>query len=519
MTLDQEKNRIEELLSEIADEGDSRAAVTALEELLADRPELQQHYAKSVSTHLLLRAELSLGGTQFRPLFEPAATSAAPPLSPPVATPHSQKTPGLRIKTPGGLFSHALAATFAAIAATALISVYGGSAWREKASRLPTAIPVGGITMSDDGILIRNALMLNRVERLTRTNSLNSLLLPTTDSDSSDAFTLCSGSVWMEYAPYKKERGYLLTLAPGQSMDVLVHTNALCANVLGVMEVSPAGELMGRSLSFTNVIEGGTSPVPLLPESIGRFSDINLGTTNRYFLFTGTHKVLDQIDSEEWYASDYETQLLTDELLVLGWDDSGFTETTPAPGESSADSFDADCDYDDIRVVVRFNPPSKAVEADGDSKLYTPAPRTNSSADKAPLGEGYIVDIRPNEMALLLVSSNANKQNRLQVIDDATEEIVWTHRCRCHALQHYPDQSVYLIENPSNTVRRYRLSGQVLADSASYSEQGPWLETAHNVVATSDRVVTVGFEDGLEPGHVEDWHEMRVDIHWFADER
>lgn len=522
-----ERRRLERLVSSLCDEGATRERLTELEALLLDRPDLQDEYARLMRVDFMLSHEFKLSrvtsNENKRSLH--GVLSAEDGAAYQVGARHANEvsvTTGVGCPKRGALLATQatrIAATllFATAASVALWFVAQSSERRIDLRHADLQVAFG-----EDGIVIRDFEVLSRLEQLNRTKQLASVTLPlltacdAAESSAKNLVTLCSGAAWMDYSPDHRERGYLLSLPPGVRMDVLIDANASCHNSLSVVELKDAGRMTGRTLSFTNQVEGATKSLEYFADTIGEFSELNDGSDKRFYLITGTHKLIDENDKAHWRASDFRVHFEQSDTLVLGWDDSGYrgegpsAVADPPAGAESTIASKADRDFDDMRAVFRFSGPG--IHPPQRDLSFAPQPQAESASaelrDKA-----FFLDVRPGEEALLLLSSHASLNNQLQVIDAETRQLIWRHHSADSHLVSAGQQTVYLIRNHGETVQRFALQGKFQS-----GDDHPWEESQYRIVTDSQRTTILGFEDNVLGEKDPDWNDIRVDIHRFASE-
>ena len=262
-----------------------------------------------------------------------------------------------------------------------------------------------------EGFTVVDFRTMKVLSRLTRTSLLTSMLLPHCHSSETDEITLCSGVAWMERSPGNKERGCLVALPPGTMLDLYVDTDAEDQDALAVVEMDPLGHMTGGKISFSNVREGTDDTTKRRAGCIGNYSVFNDSSFTKYFLFAGSHVLPKQAVDESWYQSDYQVQYESDDLLVIGWDDSGYSDV-PKP---TYGDFTPDRDFNDIRAILRFSRPGES-RPKSTGVEYIPQPqRSGTILDES--DKGYIFDVKPGEQAVILVGASASLPNSTYVIE------------------------------------------------------------------------------------------------------
>lgn len=519
-----EIKRLEELYSELVDGRRDASTVGELEALLLDREDLQEYYAGLVRTHLLLQCELSMGGGGKSPVLPSNATPAG--------------ARGVRVEEAScqGLAellaedTHKLRrprrdlTLFAALAVSVLIALWFG-AWVASPNRPVTLADAGELLQ--DGLMIRDSNTLGKIEQLNRTGDLSGLLLPHAGANSPQT-TLCSGSAWMQFAPPRVGRGYLVELPPGRQMDVTIESLAEFYNSLSVVELDAYGRMTGRTLSFTNRAEEDPedeeSSVSI--ESIGQFSEWNDTKQTKFYLFSGAYQLQSGDETSPWRDSDFRVHLNLSDVLVIGWDDSGYlpssSDSEAAPASLTSTSANSplpssgstlpDRDFNDIRVVFRFSTPSTPARGYGTVNYF---PESTLDETMTLSGDEYTLDVRPGERALLMFSCDAGLDNSMRLVEEETGRVIWRNIWRPRkekAIQ--AEQNVYFIRNDGDTVRRYALHGRFLPKDADGGSDDAWQRLAYRVLGDEHHRVVIGYEDSVSSQVNLDWNDVRVDVHW-----
>ncbi|TWT74525.1 hypothetical protein Pla123a_33480 [Posidoniimonas polymericola] len=504
MDLSKQKE-LERVFSSCADDGPTPEQAAKLERLLRDDPDLQEHYAKLVGVHVLLDAEVRLSGRRAQLPLD----GAAPATCELVAT-HINADLG-RTRSPW--FTPSVLATLAA----ALVAAFwlgrstndtGPPAAQSRPARTAAAEDL----LREDGLVISNDESLARLGYLLRDAGITSVRLPRCGGSADQQFTLCSGAAWYDRPARKKERGYLVSLRPGERMDVYFDTDAMGRNSLAIAEFDASGKLTGRTLQFNNLPSGVSKVRQSRAGMVGEFSEWNDSPYSRHYLFTGSHMLYDGLEEEVWRQSDFEVSLDHDGLMVLGWDDSGYSGMLR---EGEHDS-PPDRDYNDIRAMIKFTSADSGVHGTEQSVSYYPLPEP-SDIRANPDARGYIIDVRPGERVLLAASSDARWQNSLQIIEADSGRVVWRHdgSAPVQGARQQRNRGAYVITNHSDRARRYFIYGRHRRPSEDSDDA--WIDTDFEVLASDDRSAVVGFNDTSGSLPADDWDDLRVVARWFGD--
>ena len=472
----------------------------------------------AMDLHMLLDFEFDLSMQQFQPVVPRAERPATRNIS-------SVGDQCLALSTRIGHDAAVLARKISgrayiweAIAAAAVLAMLVGSyaMWRSSELQQPTTFtyspaeshrPTRESQDQQDGFVVRDAQSLRVISRLTKTPSLTSLRLPQCACDEPVGITLCSGTAWIEKSPKQRERGYVVAVAPGHQMDVFVYSDAAFQNGVSIVEIDDEGRMTGSAISFSN-LEKGNATGKSRVGCIGNYSEFNDRKTPKYYLLTGSHLSPHKTADESWRLSDFKVQYDSSDIMVIGWDDSGYIET-----ESG---FRPDRDFNDLRAIMRFSQPGSMMQSsspvisysrDVDGELSLAGPETT----------GYPIDVRPNEALVLLISSSAMLQNSVRVVDLPSRKILWhddgppVDSSDVHDI----DRGVYVVRNFSANVRRYEIQSQCAQQTDFGKLQ--WQDNPYKAFADGDRSVIVGFEDSFDVKDNVDWNDIRVYARWLSD--
>jgi hypothetical protein len=515
------------LLSQIADEGGSREVVEQLAALLVDRPDLQEHYAQAMRLHMMLTHEMSLSSPALKPVVPPRQECRyAQELGDECSIPEElmvslDRDPVLNERSGGRqAWSLWIMATTAAVLS---MVAFGYGVWLAgKGFGVRTSSHIFTADLDPDtdsertiidgvGLMVRDARTMKVVSRLTRTSLLTSMVLPNCLSSDSREINLCSGVAWMERSPGDKERGYLLALPPGTMLDLYVDTDAEDQNALALVEIDPFGRMTGGTISFSNVMEGNDDATKRRAGCIGNYSVFNDSSFTKYFLFAGSHVLPRQAAEQSWYQSDYQVQYESEDLLVIGWDDSGYSDV-PQP---TYGDFTPDRDYNDIRAILRFSRPGES-RVKGSSVVYSPQPRSDLPILDAS-NDGYVFDVKPGEQLVVMVSASALMPNSMYVMELPSRQVMWKLDgiSSNGVLSQDMEKGTLIIRNDGDTVRQYQLYGRY-QPGATVGDTA-WQALPYKVLAEGDGSVTVGYEDSIGLSKNIDWNDIRVHARWFSE--
>jgi hypothetical protein len=513
-----EQAEIDRLVSEIADIGTSAECVERLDAILRNRRDLQEYYASTMALHMLLDFEFDLSMQQFQPVVPRAERSPRQNIAAvgdqclALSTRIGRDAASLARKVRGRTY------VWQAIAAAAVLTTLavGYILWRTEDLQQPVPFvyspaelhkPARDVHGQQDGLVVRDAQSLRVISRLTKTPSLTSLRLPQCPSNEPVGITLCRGTAWMEKAPMQRERGYVVAVAPGYQMDVFVYSDAAFQNGLSVVELDEEGHMTGSAISFSN-LEKGKATAKSRVGCIGNYSEFNDRKTNKYYLLTGSHLPPHKLVEDSWHLSDFKVQYDSSDIMVIGWDDSGYIESDAG--------YLPDRDFNDLRAILRFSQPGAVPPSSSPVVSYS------RETDNEPLLAtseitGYPIDVRPNEALVVLVSSSARLQNSIRVVDAPSRKILWHDDgppIDASSIQDI-DRGVFVIRNFSANVRRYEIQSQCARQTENGKLQ--WQDNPYQAFADGDQSIVVGFEDSVDETDNVDWNDIRVYARWLSD--
>ena len=523
-----EQNRIDQLLADIADEGASRDRIEELSDLLCNRADLQQYYLLASGLHILLEHEFELA-QQGRLIAdfvdEPNSRddrAKAHGFMTHLRVNHSPSpSSGVTRKRSWRRPSRQEAMIGVAVAATVLIGVFS---W-VRSFGVSTPSPNGPVVHSESAhpsddrnalrsvdLVIRDSVALNFVSNVIRTDAITSLQLPRHSPKDLQPLTLCSGTAWMERGPGEHERGHVVELLPGCRFDLYVDANAGIYNSLAVIELDDQGRITGAS-SFDNLIDGDLSNASRRWGAIGTLSEFNRTSASKYYLLTASHILAPRSADDAWHQSDFKVLTNSNDHLVVGWDDSGFS---PRQQRKTA-GFLSDGDFDDIRAIVRFSRPRSKANALVNGVAYTPPAEPLGLVEN---GEeiGPLIDVKPGEEVMLVLSSSSAVANRFQVIDSQSRQIIWERAgwpFNDVNVRQSTVEGAFVIRNLSNAVRQYELRTQYA--QPDLAARGEWKEGGFIVRPNGSRSITAVFGNhGPKPTT---WATPGVNVHarWFSE--
>lgn len=514
----EEKELLDHLICEIADDAPTAERVERLERLLFNRPDLQSHYIRATTVRVVLGNEFA-GGLGF---VQPKRDSVDLATSGLLAANASRGTREGSNRVSDRLF-HRVTLLISALAAMVLVAMSVnwllGPTTREVATRPDTAqsAATGGDaevpSSASTPLEISDTRQLAALSRLTRTQPITRVILPRSGDNPADEPSrqkLIGGNAWIDRAGTGRERGYVVALSPGYRMDVQLDSDAGTHNAIGIVELNPLGKMTSNIMSFNNL------PIPGEPGmsnagGIGRFSISNEGDTERFFLFSGSHRGVDFAQTSTWNQSNYKVLHESSDFLVLGWDDSGYSQqNTP--------EMLRDDDFNDVCAMLHFAPLDGEGPPSDRSIHYVPQTLLEMAAESTQ-DLGYAVDIAPGHSLLMMVTSSALLNSSFYVVDHDTQQVIWYDEGKDPLVKasdlETTTRGIYVIKNNSDTVRRYRLCAERLA--TIFDGTDGKIKLPHRVNVEEDHGAWVGFEDQPKQLEGADWNDLQVHVRWFAD--
>ncbi|WP_442483470.1 hypothetical protein [Aeoliella sp. SH292] len=511
-----EQIQLERLVCRLVDEGATQEVAEGLNALLVDRPDLQEHYTHYYTLHLLLARELSHSYGHFPSLLVPQAEvnltgSAEGGCSVLLQRINSDLKTGESNPWRRGWMQTLLAALAVGLLGVILFRTPEASS-SDSVSAIGTDDSEGYIFHQD----IHNALFWSDdvhtttlVGQLSQTSVPSRLMLPTLADLRQGIPQLASGTAWMEFAAGNRERGRVVELPPGQSMEVFIVSDASSENKLNVVELDSKGRAVGAHCSFGNVISRGENAT-VGTGWIGRFSQSNTSDRSKYYLFVGAYHAGSSTEGQPWLTSDFEVYIESNELLIVGWDDHSYYNSNE-PAESM--SLTVDGDYNDIRAIVRFSRLGGKRVVTNPAEYLPAPPKVKMPA--ANMHVGYRLHVKPGQEAYIMASSYAWLRNAVQIVDVQTGQVLWRNEgndcVRCANGRIPADRGVYVIRNESDLVKEYELQGSVLEEDS----EGKWRTTPHNILEETSDAILIGFEDSHHYSTLTDWQDISVAIYSF----
>lgn len=523
---DTEKLHIDEFLAVMADGDLDEAKVKNFEELLLDRSDLQDYYATRLGHQLLLlnqlkyfHPELGCDSGQFYPSISPLIPGLTDDCMPPEYGDRLEPlslAPARWQPKYDWRYVLGLACSFLLGAVVAIWSSQGRqlASWSTPTPEhpsVPTADPIESAKIgesaspdtkdpaatppevTDNGLMVNSRRSLNLVSNITRTESIESMELPCKSDFTGSVYKPCTGTALLHREEGTPERGYLIALEPGQQMDIYIDTTAHDQNALSIVELDERGELAGGWTTFDNLFEKNANlPVRRLGK-IGYLSEYNPSDQTKYFLFVGSHMLPGQTIDRRWYQSDFRVRLSSDDLTVVGWDDSGTARYNgPVPVD-----YQPDYDFNDVMMTVHFTSPESPENPVGAGIVnYLPLPQEEEAfAEK--VGLGCKLQVTPGHELILSTACNSSTLNSVQIVELPSKRIIWRKSNEPDESGNQPegDFGVFAIRNLSDKPVLYEFQSFHRQKAEEGEEPSDWSASPFRVFAGGERHVLFGFED------------------------
>lgn len=518
---EREKAEIDRIVCEIADEGVSAERIRKLEDLLLNRPDLQSHYSNMTRLGTLLRCEFGESSLNAQAVVAPAEQGDMPEGACASLVNRVERD----VATPNWTRRIALLTGIAAM----LVIGYGllrpqSDELQPLAQSTQDNTELGGDSQAGASaestlasLPIRNLRDLEVLSRITRTEAIQCLWLPRRESKGiagvhQSGWELSGGNAWIDRSVGGRDRGYVVSVPPGVRMDMRVDTDACCQNALGMVELNQKGRMSGATIAFNNLSAGNSADSERLTGCIGHYSVNNDASGRRNFLIAGSYCVERPDGTGDWKQSDYALLFESHDLLVIGFDDSGYSNVEIGQED------DRDRDFNDMCAFIHFS------SADGPSRRvptgvsYVPA-SIEDPLNRVEKQNGYLLAVRPGEKLLIAVTSSASLQNSVRIIEENSRQVIWQHDGSKPGTSDSSFQmgqrGIYLVYNNSDTVRRYELQGRSITETDD--GEGTWIDSPHSVLDEGDNWVSIGFEDSPDKPLWVDWNDIRVHASWFTD--
>ncbi len=461
---------LEQLVSDLYDDGLSSMETQRLEGLLLDEPALQDKYLGMVDLHV----GLSVAGES-------------------LANPSSDEEQSDTVSTIPAHLS--MVRGFVAILATTaciLLAVWIWHGW--DFSDLPSRVPE----------LASHADHKLSAIPTIKCVSWNGTTFSQDVDDWQPLSVVGPGVIPLRQSRGEMVDGYLLELPPGYRLELVTTCDATAENCLSIEEVWAGTTPSSRKVTFHNSGQG-SKPRHANPAAkhrrfgiVGTWADRNVTQQPRFFLVTAVHKRVDPGPNEAWRVSEMAVMIEEPDVIQIGWDDSG-----PAPSTAG------DEDFDDLSASIFIVPI-------GQTQRVTPVtPELEVAAAQVPTADpdaapaigstAYEMMLPPGSITLFKAASNASAHNELFLRNAKDGNVLWSasnNRGKSSnvggvALRNRSDsfQRIYLMSS-------HRNPDVELVEPSSASRYCLLFEqTGYNIV---------GFDDGVRPDA--DFDDVRVGI-------
>ncbi|QDU58809.1 hypothetical protein [Aeoliella mucimassa] len=384
---------LERLASELHDGGLSKDQLDHLNQLLFNDDEAQDFYCDLVNTHVGLKSVVgrSFDGSNEWSLPFAIDSDAEEVASYPGAS--SRKASPWR---------WVLAASIALVACSAAWLVLDGN---------KAVVARGGESM----------VYLPTITRV----SWKGPTYQTAASEHHNMVAVPPGAIKLRQTQGEDGDGYLFCLEPGYSVELVAAFDAAGENSLSIAEVFNSHAATARKFTFHNA---GKGPKPLHANPaalnrrygvLGRWSESNTTDIPRFFLLTGVHKLSMRDNEDHWRMSSLRVQLESDDVVQVGWDDSG-----PAP--LTGTNYRPDNDFDDLSASLFFTANEKTPQPT-QPKVDVIQPLHVDGfdfGDEVP--EGFNVELLPGDMLLMKGLAQASDPNALMLYNVDTDKVLWS---------------------------------------------------------------------------------------------
>lgn len=476
----QKEHELDRILSTLYDDGVSAQELERLESLLSGNTSLQDRYWQFVSTHVAL----SVAGGVARDVDAPRPSNDSSLLDLVSKEPRSRRS--IFILN---------ASQMSRIAAVVAFLAVGLAAWSLFVDR-------GQLTTFPEASITSRPWTVDRMPTITHV-SWNGPSFSHEAEQWSPVAAVGAGSVSLQMKQGRSVDGYLFCLPPGASVDLVATFDAAGENCLSVTEIIAEDHRPVGKATFNN---SGVGPKPLHANPrvqnrrygvLGRWSERNTSSSPRFFLLTGSHKLAASSPGGNWQLSEMAVLLEHDDVIHIGWDDSG-----PAPVKGNA--FSQHDDFDDLAATLFIS--SANATSSTNSGLQV------SGADVAVVEElppqtsnPYRVTLAPGDTMLLKVASDAKSPNAIFVVDASTNVVQWM---ASNTVTHSINLGAAAVFNRSNSPRELLLiaAHQAIGDD---DEPQPWRESAMRPLYEQAGFVILGYEDAR---HDDDFNDIRLSM-------
>ena len=479
--MDVKKERdLDRLVSAMYDDGASEQDMRRLESLLKEDPALQTRYWQMVSTHVALGVTVG------------ASRDGDAPIS---ARVDSQRRQTSRPSILRGSFDRFNSPRATRLAAAVVFVAACLGTWNHLRRQAPMDAPQEA---SNQSLL----WTVDRMPTITHV-SWNGPSFSDEAEQWQPVAAVGAGAVSLQVKQGRSADGYLFCLPPGASVELVATFDATGENCLSVAEITADDRPPVRKATFNN---SGVGPRPLDANPaaknrrygvLGRWSEYNATSAPRFFLLTGSHKLAAPNPGEDWQLSEMTVLLSQDEVIHIGWDDSG-----PAPAEGEA--YHQDDDFDDLAATLFLS--SAGSSAVDENSLHVIGEDMMAIDQPLPeISDAYRVTLAPGEMALLKVASQASAPNAFFLIDAQTDSVRWATSNRTTRSLNLGAAAVF---NRSAFPREFLIVAANQAKSVDKAAS-PWKESQRKILYEQAGYVILGYEDAKRD---EDFNDIRVSL-------
>ena len=298
----------------------------------------------------------------------------------------------------------------------------------------------------------------------------------------------------------KESRGFVLKLPPGAALELTTYAEAAGKNALAIIGLDSHGQPTGQLVSFGNQPSTAEQANATIYGQLGTWSEVNDTNVDKYYLLTGLQQVDLPEEEPTWYVAEYSVFLNEDDLLCIGWDDTGWSNQRTL-------DFPRDGDYNDITAIVHLSLPKSSTSSTASKVHVLPIafPEVDSGVvlPVDSIERGYPVQVPPGERVIFNASGDRRYTNHFAVVNSQNGEVLWQKQ------QASGDDSlmgVFLIANPTQEPLDLRLVGH----HVSVGKQ-EMLSLEPELLFEDDFRHEVGFDESTEGADLQD---MRVRLFW-----
>ncbi len=502
--MEHENYEILRLMFELRDEGATSERVAQLEAILKERPDLWEYYGDAVRLADMIPEEMG------------AAVAVAPYLPDHEAPDHEApdfeavSTRNVHAATmqiaDRSLFRRFASWRLALAASLAVLALGGAVRWswlnNEPHNPAPTFQPAlvhdNYIRRTPDGLEVTEPKSLRTVSEALRSKPLRRILLPRLSADLYAQAALLSpaeqNQVWLEGDDWRG-RGYLFALPPAGRMDIVGQTGISKLNTIVMLGVNPSVSQPINLVSYTRLAPAGLRVKHAQAGCIGRSVIENTSSKTEYLLLVGSHASQESIAPGSWKLSDYKVELEADGLLVMGWQDAPYEQTSSREHPRMVH-------FSDMLAVAHFVNPTDPARPPEGSVRYEPTPLADGQISLPHEGD-LLLNVDPHEQIVLMASNSRHSPSSLDVIEGKSNRVIWKQSRAPHGKTHSSrTPAIYAIYNDTSQAQTFRLQSR--KGKAGSSEATHCVNAPFAVHSSAVGCEAIGFEDTTDAAQLFD---------------